>query len=497
MIKSEKINLAILVLISLLLSVYLFFRTYVISLDGAFQFIPMAKMFAFGSIRDAINFGGQQPLYSFFIFLVSRWVPDFETAGKLVSAFFGIAAVFPVYFLGKRMFDRRIAFFAAFFLGLHPYFRRYSADVLKESTYLFFFVTAIWFSWRTFEGERKYPYPLIPLLSTLAYLVRQDGIEVLLGVLFYLLFLKNVAPPHRRWLPIFFLLLSAAIVFTPCLLHLRETAGEWTLGKTKTLSMMFGWQRMGAEIPYYQKVLYSLKELNLEIIGTFHPLYLFLLVFGLWKKKGLGFKSGEKFLILLGALHYVILFLLIMNLTEWKRDETVVGAYFSGRHVLPLLTVSIFWVGEGGLKVHSWLSKKMAPLFPKGKISLVVSLILIILASGLLLPKTLKPQRYERLPEKWAGIWIKNQHGKGTTVFTSVHRVAYYAEGKLEYVKLEKDTIDKIGSSMIEKKAQYLVIQGRDLRHFTEEALQKNFLLELKRFEGKGMERILIYEKVR
>jgi len=493
MIKSEKIDLAILLLTSLLLSIYLFFRTYVISLDGAFQFIPMAKMFASGLIKQAIAYGGQQPVYSLFISLLSKWVPDFETAGKLVSAFFGILVIFPIYFLGRRIFDRKIAFLAVLFLVIHPYFRRFSADVLKDSTYLFFCASAIWFSWRTLESEKKYPYLLIPVFSAMAYLVRPDGIEVLFIVFLFLLFIKKFVLPQRRWIPIFFLILSVGILFTPYLLHLRETAGEWALGKTKTIGMILGWGRVRGDIPFYERVLYSLKELNLEIIGTFHPLYLLLLTFGLWKKKGLGLKTGEKFLIFLGALHYLILFLLILNLTDWKRDETVVGAYFSGRHVLPLLIIAIYWVGEGFSEIHSWISERMGSHFGGERKSMVVWSILVILVFGLVLPKTLKPQRYERLTEKWAGVWIKNQSGKGLTILTTVPRVAYYAEGRYEYVDFRKAGIEEIKRLMGEKEARYLVVQEKEASFLSPEA---RWMVEVVRLTGKELETIIVYQRV-
>jgi Gpi18-like mannosyltransferase len=130
MLKQEKLELGFLLLISLLLSLYLFFRTYVISLDGAYQYIPIAKDFSLGFFRKALSHN-QQPLYSLIVALVSRWVPDFELAGKLVSSFFGILLVIPVYFLGKRIFGEKIALISSFFLVIHPYIRRFSADVLK------------------------------------------------------------------------------------------------------------------------------------------------------------------------------------------------------------------------------------------------------------------------------------------------------------------------------------------------------------------------------
>jgi hypothetical protein len=101
------------------------------------------------------------------------------------------------------------------------------------------------------------------------------------------------------------------------------------------------------------------------------------------------------------------------------------------------------------------------------------------------------------LPEKWAGIWIENQFGKGVTLFTTVPRVAYYADGNYEYIDFKKDRLDKIKASMSEKKALYLAIREREVIHFPEnaETIKKDFV-ELVRFEGKGMEKILVCKMV-
>lgn len=127
--------------------------------------------------------------------------------------------------------------------------------------------------------------------------------------------------------------------------------------------------------------------------------------------------------------------------------------------------------------------------------SIIIMASLLIVMLAIVLPKTLKSQRYERLSEKWAGIWIKNKFGEGVTIFTSVPRVAYYAEGSLEYVDLRKSRVNKVKASMIEKEALYLVIREQDVSYYPEEvkSIQKDFV-EIIRFEQKRMERIIIYK---
>ena len=115
---------------------------------------------------------------------------------------------------------------------------------------------------------------------------------------------------------------------------------------------------------------------------------------------------------------------------------------------------------------------------------------------SIVLPKTLKPQRYERLAEKWAGIWIKNQSGKGATIFTNMPRVAYYADGSCEYFNFEKEPLDQVHAGMVNKKASYLVIRGEESNNLNTaaEPIRKCFV-EAMRYEKKGMERIIVYQR--
>src|SRR4030067_1720166 len=235
--RNEKINVAILLLVSIILSLYLFFRTYVISLDGAFQFIPLAKDFASGLFGKALSHD-QQPLYSLLVAFVSPWVSDFDVAGKLVSTLFGILLIFPVYFLGKRIFDEKIAFLSSLLLVVHPYLRRFSADVLKESTYLFFFAAALRFAWNAIQEEKKYAFFFVPICSVIAYLVRPDGVEVLLIAFFFILLIKKFSIPKRKRTVILLLILSSVLLLLPYLVYLREIRGAWTFSKAKSLGWM-------------------------------------------------------------------------------------------------------------------------------------------------------------------------------------------------------------------------------------------------------------------
>ena len=77
-------------------------------------------------------------------------------------------------------------------------------------------------------------------------------------------------------------------------------------------------------VPFTHKILYSLKRLNFEIFAIFHPVYIFLVDHWSSEKDIFSrFKTGEGFLLSFCLLHYGVLFLLVLNLTEWGGDKTI------------------------------------------------------------------------------------------------------------------------------------------------------------------------------
>ena len=502
MLKNEASDLVFLFLVTFLLSIYLFFNMHVISLDGLSQHIPMARMFAAGSFREALHYSGQQPLYPFLVSLASRGVGDVELSARLVSSLFGILLLFPAYLMVKEISDRRIAFLSVLLLAVHPYVRRFSADVLKESTYLFFFTASLWLILRALRREQLYLFFLVPIFSGLAYLVRPDGVEPLFAIFFYVIFAKRLSVSGRNKKMILLLLLSAGVFLLPYLVYLRGVTGEWTLSKTKNITDLLGMELLKNRTLLISQVLYSIKEIVREIHIHFSAILLALMIVGFGKKVSTGFGAGDRLFLFLWATHCVILFLMMLNLTDWSVDRASWRPPFSGRHVLPLLLISLYWIGEGFVAIHQWLSRRAATFkrfshMEPGRRSTVILVILLAFVLAIMLPKTLKPQRVEKLPEKWAGIWIKGQSGTGTLIFSTLPRVPYYADGVWEAVDPAKDRLAKVLAEMAKKNATYFVIDGEEIERFPEltDPAQRDFL-EVMRYEKKKMDTVIIYERV-
>jgi hypothetical protein len=83
----------------------------------------------------------------------------------------------------------------------------------------------------------------------------------------------------------------------------------------------------------------------------------------------------------------------------------------------------------------------------------------LIIIISVLLPKTLKPQRSDKLGIKKAGQWIReNSHKPHPAILSVLARSAYYAGGK--YVPLE--SIDNVLTMVRVKKVDYILMMQKE-----------------------------------
>ncbi len=122
----------ILLIISLSVRIYLGFFTYV---------IQNAEYFAGGNFSRGLAHD-YHPLYSLIMAALYKVVPNIELSGMIISVFIGTLTVIVFYLIGKNIFDQKISFVSAIILVIHPYSVRFSADIISESTYFFFFISA-------------------------------------------------------------------------------------------------------------------------------------------------------------------------------------------------------------------------------------------------------------------------------------------------------------------------------------------------------------------
>jgi 4-amino-4-deoxy-L-arabinose transferase-like glycosyltransferase len=213
------VALAIRVLVSKFLSV--------IHPDGV-VYVAVAKQFQeTGSPFDPLF----HPLYPVFIALAQPFVGDWETSGRLVSAFFGALVILPAFALARGIVGRQAALLSAVFIAVHPRLVQNSAAVLCEATYTFLMVSGVLAARRGLVSGPRSLIAFGGLCFGLSYLVRPEGFAYLVGLVLVALFMivtgRDRAAAILPWVGA--AVLVFAVVVTPYLWYLAEVWGHLTL----------------------------------------------------------------------------------------------------------------------------------------------------------------------------------------------------------------------------------------------------------------------------
>lgn len=436
-------NLIILLALGLLLRLYAFSQIYMIAIDGVLQYIPVAKLFYQGEYLQALS-QPQLPLYPFLISLLSHVTGNFELSGQLISIFFSLLAVFPLYLVGKALFGPKAAFWTTALYLINPLMLECSVDVLKEGMLIFFFLSAVYCSLR-FLQERKGQWLIwTAVFALVGSLVRMNTLVVLAvaGVWSGYGLIRRIwrekKPVHRY--------LWAVIVFLGSVLILVITGiwgWEFLVGKKPyMLISQFFSQWFVYEWPSFSHI----GEGIVRIIGRFlekaYLVPLVLALFGLGRRiKTKAFGTEEKYLALLIGVFIVIV---LPNL------------YASSRYHLPAIFLLYIWAGVGFVKIRELIQRRFT------RYSRLAAVIPVLIILGAMLPLCLQPQRLDKIGRKEVGLWLREQSLSSPLIITNVPRVTYYAGG--EYLDLDmppKAIPQRIVREGKKLGADYLVMEER------------------------------------
>ncbi len=142
---------------------------------------------------------------------------------------------------------------------------------------------------------------------------------------------------------------------------------------------------------------------------------------------------------------------------------------------MPFVIPAVFCVGIGVYSSGAWMHDKLQRnhfiVGFKEKLSdtWIFQLIVLMVVVSVLLPKTLKPQRFDKLGIKEVGQWVKEHSHKPDPVILSVSaRNAYYAKGK----HIQMGSINDALALASTEKADYIFITHREYKAIEEELQQ-------------------------
>lgn len=463
-------------------------------------YIKAAKLYYIGNYHDAFllcRFSILPLLLSFFYRIVGDWV----MTGQLVSTICGALTVIPLYLLARRLFNERVALFSAIFYVVCPNLVQYSAEVLRDIPFIFFYVSALWLAYTGIKDEKGWYLGLSSIFITISVLIRREGLLLLIAVVLYLIW--KVLGGRVSWKKAIILLSSFLLTFI-CILSLfgiftKEIGGlpslheritqEWKVSfKGLTIKNLEKEVDVENSSPYGRNFFQLAKQYRFLIyvshiiyksIKVFTILIFLLFLFGLIRRKRIEYREDEFLLASIWGV-FIIAFLFHLNNTN----------YFSTRYPFPVVVPSLIWSGVGFVEIKEriiqWIKAKNVHV----RVQFIrwVTPFLILIISIPLLALAWAPNRKDKLELKEIGVWLR-EHGYAQSIIVGQYeftRLAFYADG--EFFELPKGSYQEMMKFAKEKEGDLLVLNEKTIDHLSPGFLQKISPRDLQRIDIAGIQ---------
>jgi hypothetical protein len=459
-------------------------------------YVRIAWRLEHDDFRTAVCSAAQHPGYPLALLAVSvplrRLLPEadlpavMQLSAQLASAVAGVLLVLPIYFLGRELFDRRVAFWSALLFQCFPTSGRLLADGLSDPLFLLLAVTALLLAVRSLRTGSLLGFALTGLMGGLAYLTRPEGVVVPAAAGLTLLGVQAVRRWRRPWACVLrcgaALAGAGLIVAIPFMLliggpTLKLTAIKMMWGKAEQpprwappagsaaldrspRATPAGTARSPLPLAVWSlwwheddlwagyRYLWPLKAVVLVLVrGSFHVLWLPALL-GLWWFR-------DRFRLVPGAWVLLVVCAVLLALLYGVAKRM---GYLSERHALMVLICATYWavaaVGVLGARLAALLNR-----FRLGRLDGRALAGLLLLALALApLPRTLSRLHADRAGFRQAGAWLAQHTLPGDRLVDPYAWAGYYA-GRV-FVEGEEDRLPHADPPVI-----YVVLENGPNRH--------------------------------
>ncbi len=373
----------------------------IISRDGAFQYIPVARLYLEGDFLGALS-KPQLPLYPM-LMAVFSWLTgiNMELSGRLISAISFILAALGVYKVAGLVFKNRwISLLAVLFFVSNKELLARSVDCLKESLLI---LLVIWGNYLILKAIDRKRQTLKIHLFLGAFLLLFGSMVRMTSMFFVMAWLAIWVFRKRQGQVLRITVLCIPVLAFLLFLLLRPGASIFTrkgFALPALISCWSGvWPMLGSSV---------------NVIRDF-------------------FATGNYLPVLFGFL----------------------GLYYLGRNVYYVhlsLSLAIFFIV---LSIMPWISDRyfLAPLvwmYPLSAYGVeraltqvsrpikVLAILTIVLCPLVWANKAMRPPDADRLARKEAGVWILTHTSKCSALVTNRDRLAFYA--KARFIPLDRST---------------------------------------------------------
>src|SRR3989344_625379 len=376
-------------------------------------------------------------LYPVLLGLVNLVVGNLEFAARFVAVVFGALLIIPVFFIARRLFSEKVAWFAAGLTVVYPALSYIASIAYVDALFLFLLFMALWCSLMVVDRPREWTWwSIMAFFSALSYLCRPESLLffVLWGVVLFFLLEKRLVV--RRWLV---MLVIFVVVMLPYVLLVYQSTGDVSLSSKGFVIYKF--RSFEPFSPAYESNIFGLNTAKDDILlnpytvkGSLvgeilaHP--------AVFLERYTSSLLREVFLTLPMLFPLVFLSLLGLWLVRRDRRQWLLVSVV----LLPLVFYPVFWVEARYLLVvlpilfmwcgvaWFWLAHRFKKL--PWRLALVVLFLVLLVAN--VFAHQLVDKRFEKadppVNHKEAGLWLHSQ-GSALRVMERKPWVSFYSGG--------------------------------------------------------------------
>ena len=450
---------------------YLALFSNIITPDGL-MYIKTARLIESGESKRLTEFTFVH-LYPYLTLLAHKIFPDWETAGRMISVLMGSLAAVPIFLLTKNMFGLRVALITALFYIINPRLADYSADVLREPTFWFFAMTALWLAWEGMSRGNLIWIILSNITTALAAFARIEGIAVFMVILLWITWycLKRERSSKKFFVYLSVYILTFPVLLTPFVLIFSDVFVKWDFGFTLTKIWLLVTSKSSEaldltpdavqavkpelvtflELAKNQKYVIFVSDIILKLVKSLNVVFFFLAIIGIFSRKNVAYNKNEIPIAIWFGVFFLAAFF-----------YTTKVYYFSTRHGVLLALPMLIWAGIGFFtlkeQICSWIEKTRPSSFLARHMAVILILAILIAT----LPKALSPGGHEKRELKAAGVYLKEK-GYSGAIFAGepgLYRIAFYADSEfipLPFVK----TAEELVGLMRESKVGFLILDKK------------------------------------
>jgi dolichyl-phosphate-mannose--protein O-mannosyl transferase len=182
------------------------------------------------------------PPMQFYVMALAEKIGLGATAGGLAFSFvFGLLFVLGSYLAAKELWqDERYALTAALLAAVFPPAIRYSVLILRDMPYWGTAMMAVAMGMRAVNRDRMTGWIWFALLTSLAVLIRREGVELFVGFALYLGWDMFKTKSWRRQIKVVITVTAVAIaVLTPVQLVQESYGSRWQILPRRLVSEVF------------------------------------------------------------------------------------------------------------------------------------------------------------------------------------------------------------------------------------------------------------------